>query len=325
MIKAENYFTRSLIKSFGLTGVCFMAAAQISQALEPPIAEKISHKLEHLRHKRTDNYYWLKDRKNPKVINYLKAENTYASSIMKHTDKFQKELFTEMKSRIKKDDSSVPFKYGEYYYYDRYVKGKEYPIYARRYKSLKSREEIILDVNKIAMGHSFCDVHFPKISSNHKMLAFAVDTKGRRFYTIYFKDLTTGKILKEKIPNTTGNLVWANDNKTIFYVKQNPKTLRWERVFKHVLGSKKDKEIFFEKDDTFDISLSKSKTDKYILMSIAATLSSEYRYLEAAEPNEKFKLFYARRSDLEYDVDDGGDVFYITHNDKAKNFKISTC
>ena len=295
------------------------------QALEAPVAEKVSYKLENLGHKRIDNYHWLKERKNPKVINYLKAENVYAASVMKHTEKFQEKLFTEMKSRIKKDDSSAPFKYGEYFYYDRYKKGKEYPLYARKYKSLKNVEEIILDVNKIAKGHVFCDVDFPKISSDHKMIAFAVDTKGRRFYTIYFKDLTTGKILEEKIPNTTGNLVWANDNKTIFYVKQNPETLRWEKVFKHVLGLKKDKEIFFEKDETFDVSLSKSKTDQYIFLHTAATLSTEYRFLETNNPEGEFKLFYARRPKLEYDVDDGGDIFYITHNDKAKNFKVSIC
>jgi oligopeptidase B len=317
---------QNFIKGFVLIGVFFMSfPSKMIQALEPPVAEKISYTLKHLGHKRVDDYYWLKERKNPKVIKYLKAENAYTASLMKHTDKFQKKLFTEMKSRIKKDDSSVPFKYDDYYYYDRYEKGKEYPIYARKHKSLNNSEEIILDVNKIAKGQAFCDVDFPKVSSNHKMIAFAVDTKGRRFYTIYFKDLTTGKILEKKIPNTTGNLVWANDNKTVFYVKQNPKTLRWEKVFKHVLGEKKDKEIFFEKNETFDISLSKSKTDKYIFMSIAATLSSEYRVLQADKPSGVFKLFYARRPKLEYDIDDGGDVFYITHNDKAKNFKVSIC
>ncbi len=317
---------QNFIKGFVLIGVFFMSfPSKLIQALEPPSAEKISYSLKHLGHERVDDYHWLKERKNPKVIKYLKAENVYAASLMKHTDKFQKKLFVEMKSRIKKDDSSVPFKYDDYYYYDRYEKGKEYPIYARKHKSLNNSEEIILDVNKIAKGQAFCNVHFPKVSSNHKMIAFAVDTKGRRFYTIYFKDLTTGKILERKIPNTTGNLIWANDNKTVFYVKQNPKTLRWEKVFKHVLGEKKDKEIFFEKNDTFDISLSKSKTDKYIFMSIAATLSSEYRVLQADKPTGVFKLFYARRPKLEYDIDDGGDVFYITHNDKAKNFKVSVC
>ncbi|MCK4935357.1 MAG: S9 family peptidase [Elusimicrobiales bacterium] len=317
---------RNLIKAVILTGVFFMTiTTQAVQAIEPPVAEKILHKIKHLGHERIDNYFWLKERKNPKVTKYLKAENAYAASVMKHTDKFQEKLFTEMKSRIKKDDSSVPVKDGEYYYYSRYTKGKEYPIYARKHKTLKAAEEIILDVNKIAKGHAFCNVRFPKVSFDHKKIAFVVDTKGRRFYTIYFKDLTTGKILEEKISNTAGNLAWANDNKTIFYVKQNPKTLRWEKVLKHVLGSKKDKEIFFEKDDTFDIGLGKSKTDKYIFMSIAATLSSEYRILDANNPDGEFKLFYKRRPKLEYDIDDGGDVFYITHNDKAKNFKVSTC
>ncbi len=299
--------------------------SQTIRAIEPPVAEKIPHKLENLGHERTDDYYWLKERKNPKVMDYLKAENAYAASVMRHTEGFQQQLFTEIKSRIKKDDSSVPVKDGEYYYYSRYAKGKEYPIYARKHKTLKAAEEIILDVNKLAKGRAFYNVRSLRVSFDHNILAFAVDTKGRRFYTIYFKDLTTGKILDKNIPNTAGNLVWANDNKTIFYVKQNPKTLRWDKVLKHVLGEKKDKEIFFEKDDTFEVGLSKSKTDKYIFMSVAATLSTEYRILDASNPDGEFKLFYRRRPNLEYDIDDGGDVFYIVHNDKAKNFKISTC
>ena len=317
---------KNLIKAIALSGCVMVFIPKMIQAVEPPMAEKIPHKLKHLGHERTDDYYWMKDRKNPKVTGYLKSENAYTQSVMKHTEKFQEKLFKEIKSRIKKDDSSVPYKYGEYYYYSRYEKGKEYPIFARKRKTLKASEEIILDVNKLAKGHAFYNVYFPKVSFDHKTIAFVADTKGRRFYTIYFKDLKTGKILSENIPNTTGNFVWANDNKTIFYVKQNPKTLRWERVFKHVLGEKKDKEIFFEKDEMFDISLSKSKTDKHILMSIGSTLSGEYRVLNADSPESAFKMFFQRQPKLEYDIDDGGDVFYITHNgDGAKNFKVSVC
>ncbi len=194
-----------------------------------------------------DDYHWLKERKNPKVIKYLKAENVYAASLMKHTDKFQKKLFVEMKSRIKKDDSSVPFKYDDYYYYDRYEKGKEYPIYARKHKSLNNSEEIILDVNKIAKGQAFCNVHFPKVSSNHKMIAFAVDTKGRRFYTIYFKDLTTGKILERKIPNTTGNLIWANDNKTVFMLSKILRLFVGKKSLSMFWAKKKIRKSFLKK------------------------------------------------------------------------------
>ncbi|OGS07012.1 MAG: oligopeptidase B [Elusimicrobia bacterium RIFOXYA12_FULL_51_18] len=294
-------------------------------AVEPPKAGQIPYKLEKHGDIRVDDYYWLRDRKDPKVIKYLEDENNYTDAALKHTEPLRSELFTEMKFRIKEDDSSVPFGYGGYYYYKKYEKGLEYPIYARKKGSLDAKEEILLDVNELAKGQAYCQVRFPSIRPDHKMIAFAVDTKGRRFYTVYFKDLDTGKVYEEKLPDTAGNMEWANDNKTLFYVKQDTETLRWNRVLRHELGFVKDPEVYFEPDETFELGISKSITDKYIFIRTGATLSTEYRLVDADKPGVEPVIFYPRQPKLEYDVEDGGGVFYITNNDNARNFKLSVC
>lgn len=295
------------------------------RAIEPPKAKIIPFILEKFGDVRVDNYYWLRERKNPEVLKYLKAENAYAEAAMKHTEKLQKGLFREMKARIKEDDSSVPFKYGDYYYYKRYEKGFEYPVFARKKGSLKAKEEILLNVNEMARGHAFYQVRFPSISPDHKVIAFAVDTKGRRFYNIYFKDLSTGKVLEEKLSDTAGNMAWANDNRTLFYVKQDTATLRWNRVFRHELGVPGDPEVYFEGDETYELGISKTATDKYIFIRTGATLSTEYRVIDADRPDAVPWIFHPRQPGLEYDVEDGGDVFYILNNDNARNFKLSVC
>jgi len=308
-----------------LKGLCLMIMlAPNIYSMEPPKVRKLPFKIKKHSHVRIDNYYWLRERDNPEVIKYLKAENRYADFVMRDTQNLQEKLFTEMKSRIKKDDSSVPFKFGNYYYYKRYRKQGEYPIYARKHRSLKNAEEIIVDVNKLAEGKPFCHVKFPVPSSANKFVAFAADFKGRRFYSIYVKNMETNKIVSV-IKNTSGNFVWANDEKTLFYVKQNPETLRWERVHRHKIEPvrKKDEEVYFEKDETFDVSLYKSKNHKFIFIRSGATLSTEYRYLSADNPEGKFKVFCPRAKKLEYEVDDGGDAFYVLNNENARNFKIS--
>lgn len=319
MIEHSNYL--SFLSVIGI------AACMASQALaqQPPVAKKNPHKLENLGGIRVDDYYWLKERSNPEVLQYLKAENSYTEAVLKHTEPLKEKLFSEIKARIKEDDSSVPFKYGEYYYYKRYEQGFEYPIYARRKGSPEAAEEIILNANELGKGKAYFKVNFPSIRPDHKMIAFAVDTGGRRFYNIYFKDLETGRVYDEYISSASGNMEWANDNKTLFYVKQNPETLRWERMLKHTLGGKEDAEIYFEKDETFEIGISKSRTDKYIFMRTGATLSTEYRYLSADAPEDGLKVFYPRQEKLEYDVEDGGGIFYILNNGDAKNFKVSVC
>ncbi|MDP2865654.1 MAG: oligopeptidase B, partial [Elusimicrobiota bacterium] len=309
----------------GLLAFAFLALglSGFARAAEPPKAKKIPHELVKHGQARTDEYYWLKDRKDPEVTAYLKAENDYAAAAMEHTGKLQEELFREMKGRIKEDDSTVPFKYGEYYYYKTYKKGLEYPVYARKKGPAEAAEEVLLDVNELAKGKAFCQVKFPAIRPDHKMIAYAVDTGGRRFYDVYFKDLVTGKLYGDKISSTSGNLAWAGDNRTLFYVKQDPETLRWERVLAHELGRLKDAEVYFEADETFEVSLSRSNTEKYIFLRSGSTLSTEYRLLDTAKPSEAPVVFQARQPKLEYDVEDGGDRFYVLNNGNARNFKVS--
>lgn len=301
----------------GLTG--------FARAAEPPAAKKIPYKLEKFGQVRVDDYYWLKDRGNPDVMAYLKAENAYADAALKPVEPLQKKLFTEMKARIKQDDSTVPFRYGDYYYYKTYKTGGEYPVYARKKGSLDAKEEILLDVNELAKGKAFCQVNFPAIRPDHRMIAYAVDTGGRRFYDIYFKDLITGRLYGDKIEKTSGDMDWANDNRTLFYVRQNPETLRWDRVLAHELGRLKDAEIYYEADETFEVGISKPNTDKYIFIRSGATLSTEYRLIDADKPSAPPVVFQARRPGLEYDVEDGGDRFYVLNNDKVRNFKLSVC
>ncbi len=294
-------------------------------AVEPPVAKKIPYKLENHGQVRVDDYYWLKDRKNPEVLAYLKAENAYADAALKPVEPLQQKLFAEMKARIKQDDSTVPFRYGGYYYYKTYKAGGEYPVYARKKGSLDAKEEVLLDVNELAKGKAFCQVPFPSIRPDQRMIAYAMDTGGRRFYDIYFKDLVTGKMYGDKIENTSGNVAWANDNNTLFYVRQDTETLRWDRVQAHELGRLRDAEIYYEADETYEVGISKSNTEKYIFIRTGATLSTEYRLIDADKPSAPPAVFQARLPGLEYDVADGGDRFYVLNNDKARNFKLSVC
>ena len=316
----DHYFSPVLVFAFVALGLSGFA-----RAAGPPKAKKIPHNLESHGQTRLDNYYWLKDRKSPEATAYLKAENAYAAAAMKHTEKLQEKLFREMKGRIKEDDSTVPFKYGGYYYYKTYKKGLEYPVYARKRGSQDAAEEVLLDVNEVAKGKAFCQVGFPAIRPDHKMIAYAVDTGGRRFYDVYFKDLVTGKLYGDKIANTSGNMAWANDNRTLFYVKQGPETLRWERVLAHELGRIKDAEVYFEADETFEVEVSRSKTGKYLFLRSGSTLSTEYRLADADRPSEAPVIFQARQPKLEYDIADGGDRFYVLNNENARNFKVSVC
>jgi len=292
---------------------------------EPPKAKKIPHRLENHGQTRIDDYYWLKDRVDPEVAAYLKAENDYAAAAMKHAGKLRQSLFRELKGRIKEDDSTVPFKYGDYFYYKTFRKGLEYPVYVRKKGSPDAAEEVLLDVNEVARGRSFCQVNFPAVRPDHKMIAYAVDTGGRRFYDIYFKDLVTGELRPDKIGNVAGNMAWANDNRTLLYVKQDPETLRWERVLSHRPGRKKDPEVYFEADEAFEVSLERSNTEKYIFLRSGSTLSTEYRLVDSCRPSEPPSVFQARQPELEYDIEDGGDKFFVLHNGNARNFKVSVC
>jgi oligopeptidase B len=286
----------------------------------PKVAQK-PHAHEKFGDLRQDPYFWLKERENPEVIAYLKAENAYMDEVMKPVKGLQEKVYQELRSRVKEDDSTVPFKSGPYYYYARFETGREYPIYARKKGSLEAKEEILLNVNEMAKGQSYFSVPFPKPSPDHSKLLYAVDNKGRRFYDLHVKDLTTGKEI-ESIPETTGDCEWANDNKTYFYTKQHKDTLRPQWVYRHHLGQEKDELVFEEKDESFFAGLSKSRTEKFVFLVSQSTLSYEWKFLDADHPEGKFELFLPREKEHEYSVEDGEDGFYVVTNWKAKNFRL---
>jgi oligopeptidase B len=273
---------------------------------------------------RIDNYYWLRERENPEVIAYLEAENDYALARLAHTKPLQEMLFNEIKGRIKQADESVPYQKDDYYYYQRYETGEEYPIYRRKRAAQEAPEETMVDVNILSKGHAFFSIRGLEISSEQDILAYGIDTQGRKFHTLHFKDLSTGELLEDSIPRTTGNCAWANDNRTIFYTKQHPETLRAYQVYRHVLGtdSTTDSLVYEEEDETFSVNLSKTKSRRYILLASSQTLSTEYRYLEADNPLGPFAVVQSREQNHEYHVDHYQDSFYIRTNLDAQNFRL---
>ena len=289
-----------------------------------PIAIKKPQLLEIHGHQRQDPYYWMNDRENQEVIDYLNAENAYLTEVMKPTEELQNQLFEEMKGRIKEQDESVPYFKSGYFWYTRYEKGSEYPIFCRKLGSLEALEEIILDVNTLAIGKSYFQVAQAATSTNQKILAFAADEVGRRIYTIHFKNLETQEILKDQIPEVTGNFVWAADQASIFYSKQDPETLRSFQIYKHLLGSPSstDQLIYEELDEEFSCVVHKTKSEKFILIHSESTISSEIRFVPADQPTAPFQILQARIPHLEYAADHFGDYFYIRTNDRAQNFKL---
>jgi oligopeptidase B len=293
--------------------------------VKPPVAKIIPKTLDKFGDVRIDNYFWLNDRENPEVIDYLNKENVYYKKMTAHTKTFQKELFEEMKGRIKEDDESVPYLYNGYYYITRFETGKNYPIYSRKKESLSANEEILFDCNKMAKGHSYFQLGGLSISPDNKLAVFSIDIVGRRIYDIQVKNLETGKILADKIEKVSGSAVWANDNKTIFYSSQDEVTLRSDKIFKHKLGAKQadDVLVYFEKDETYNVEVAKSKSRKYLAIESGSTLTTEYRILEADNPDGEFRIFQKRVRGLEYSINHYGDSFYImTNADKATNFKL---
>lgn len=292
------------------------------EIMEKPVAKKIPQKLEIHGDVRVDNYFWLKNRDSKEVINYLEAENKYTEFIMKDTGDLRKTLYKELLSRIKEDDTTPLFKYRSYEYFKKFLKGKEYPIYLRKKLSDK-KEEILVDVNKISKGKKYCHLTGVSPSPDQNLVAWAVDFKGRRFYTIYIKDLKTDKILERKIENVTSNFAWDNESKKIYYVKQDTETLRWDSVWVYDIEKNESKKIYFEDDETFSVSVSKSNTEDYVFIDITSTLTTEVRYIKLNENPFEAKVFRKREKGLEYSIEDRKDFFYILHNKDAKNFKIS--
>lgn len=297
---------------------------ELAKKIKPPVAERIKKELTIHGHTRADYYYWLNQRDNPKVREYLEAENRYKEAVMKPTESLQEKLFQEIVSRIKPTDMSVPYKERGYYYYRRYEEGNEYPIYCRKKGTIEAEEEILLDVNEMAKDFDYYHVAGLSLSPDNQIVAYGVDTVSRRKYTIHFKNLRTGEILEDQIPTTSGRAVWANDNRTVFYARKDETTLRPFKIMKHVLGKPgaEDKVVFVENDPTFNTYVSKSKSKKFIFIVSEQTLSTEYRYLDADNPDGEFKVIQPRERGLEYYVDHFQDKFYIRTNWEAKNFRL---
>jgi len=293
--------------------------------IKPPLAKIIPTTIEKFDDIRIDNYFWLNDKENPEVIDYLNKENQYYQEMTAPTHNFQKELFEEMKSRIKEDDQSVPYLYNSYYYITRFEMGSDYPIYSRKKGSLTANEEILFNCNELAKGHKYFKLGGLSVSSDNQYIAFSVDTVGRRIYTIQIKNLITGDLFIDNIENTTGDSTWANDNLTLFYTRQDEQTLRSDKVFKHKLNSDSanDRLVYFEKDDTFSVEVTKEKSKKYIVISSSSTMTTEFRTLLADQPDGEFKMFQKRVRGLEYDIAHFGAHFYVlTNKDDATNFKL---
>jgi oligopeptidase B len=292
-----------------------------------PIAPRHPQILSNHGDTRRDDYYWLNQRDNPEVIAYLEAENTYLESMMEHLKPLRESLFSEIVSRFKQDDQSVPYFLNGYYYLTRYEQGKEYPIYTRRWETLEAPEEIILDVNEYAKQYAYYAVSGLSLSPDNRYLAFGEDTQSRRIYTLRIKDLHTGLLREEQIPGVSGHAAWASDNHTIFYASKDLQTLRDCRIMRHTLGTpvEDDVEVFYEADESFHTFVSKSRSRKFILIGSSATVSDEYRYLPVDQPLGEFTLFQPRQRNLEYSVDHIADKFVIRTNHEAKNFRLMAC
>ena len=285
---------------------------------------------------RIDNYFWMrltdeqktaknKDAQTQKVEAYLNSENEYFDKVTASTNNFQEELFEEMKGRIKEDDTSVPYFRNNYFYITRFEKGSQYPIYSRKKENLEAKEEILFDVNKEAEGYEYFQLGGLNVSPNNTLVAFATDTVSRRQYTIQIKNLETGNILTDKIENTTGGSVWSNDNKTLFYTKKDPLTLRSSSIYRHILGTdaSEDVIVYEEKDETYSTYVYKTKSHKFIVIGSSSTLSSEFRIISADKPYGDWKIIQPREDNLEYSLAHYGDYFYIqTNKDGALNFKL---
>ena len=329
-----------LLKFSALICVIFAAGCKsdikMNKKVKTPKAEIQAKSLTIHNSTRIDNYFWMrltdeqkiaknKDVQTQKVEAYLNSENEYFNQVTASTNNFQKELFEEMKGRIKEYDTSVPYFRNQYFYITRFEKGSQYPIYSRKKENLEANEEILFNVNEEAKGHEYFQLGGLNVSSDNNLVAFATDTVSRRQYTIQIKNLETGKILSDKIENTTGGSVWSNDNKTLFYTKKDPLTLRSSSIYRHILGTdaSEDVVVFEEKDETYNTYVYKTKSHKFIVIGSSSTLSSEFRIISADNPYGDWKVIQPREDNLEYSLAHYGDYFYIqTNKDNATNFKL---
>jgi oligopeptidase B len=290
----------------------------------PPRAAQRPHRLEAHGDVRVDEYYWLNRRDDPEVVRYLEAENAWTAAVMAHTQGLQDSLFEEIRGRIRQDDRSVPYRLDGYWYYTRFEEGRDYPIHARKRGSLDAPEEILLDVNLLAQGHGYFAAAGVQVGPGTNILSYATDSVGRRIYTVRFRDLATGRDLPDVIPASTPNVAWAMDGRTVFYTRQDPVTLRWHRIYRHTLGTDpaRDPLVFEERDSTFSAFVSLTKSRRFVVIGSTQTLSAEYRFVDAARPEDPFTVIAPRERNHEYDVDHLGDHWYIRTNLGARNFRL---
>ncbi|HEY6170048.1 MAG TPA: S9 family peptidase [Verrucomicrobiae bacterium] len=290
--------------------------------VQPPVAKKIP-KVDVLHgDRRVDDYFWLREKTNPAVMKYLRAENAYTDAVMKPTEKFQGALYKEMLAHIKETDFSVPVRYRGWWYYSRTEKGKQYPIHCRKRGSLDAPEEVILDLNQLARGKKFLAVAAFEVSDDGNLLAYSLDFTGFRDYTLFTKDLRTGKVGVEKIPKT-GTVAWAADNRTLFYTVED-EAKRQYRLYRHRLGQVNDELIFEEKDELYDIAVARSRSKEFLFLDSTSKTTTEVRYLGASQPEAAWKIIAPRQHEHEYDVDHHGDTFYIRSNKGGRNFGLYT-
>ncbi|MBW2464891.1 MAG: S9 family peptidase [Deltaproteobacteria bacterium] len=299
---------------------------QTEPSMTPPVAKRLPHALEDHDQTRQDPYYWMRsdDRSDEEVLSHLAAENAYAEQELAPLAGFRESLFEEIVARIPKDDESVPYRLDGYWYYRRVEEGKEYPIYCRRAGTMQADEQVILDANAEAEGHDYYSAKGLTTSVNGEVLAYGEDLVSRRIYTLKFKNLTTGEMLPDEIPGTSGGAVWALDNQTVFYVKKEEGTLREYQVWRHTLGTDAaaDVLVYEEEDAEFYLGISRSRSRDYVLIGSYQTLSHEYRYVDAREPTSDPVVFLPRESAHEYDIDHYDGRFYVRTNWEARDFRL---
>ncbi len=304
-----------------IIAVCLLGACA-EESMSPPNVEKKARELEIHGDVRVDDYYWLRERENPDVIAYLEAENDYVKSSLADSAGLRERLFDEMRSRIKEDDSTAPYKHGDYYYYRRFEEGLEYAIYCRRKGSMEADEQILLDVNALAGDAPYFAVRGFSVSPDHTKAVFGVDSVGRRFYSLRLIDLETGEEISERIEDVTPNVSWAADSETFFYTKQHPETLRWQWIYRTSVGSEGSDLVYEEADETFSAYVYKSLSSQFVYIGVDSTTSSEVHYVPADAPDTAPEVFLAREPEHEYSVTDGGDRFYVWSNENAENFQL---
>lgn len=317
---------RRLFVLITILSIClgsFNVFGQNGETMKPPVAKKVAKDTSIHGYKVNDDYFWLREKSNPEVIKYLEDENAYTDSMMRGTKDFQETLYKEMLGRIKQTDVNVPYRYGDYYYYSRTVEGQQYPIYARKKGSLDAPEEITLDMNELAKGYKYLGLGAYSISDDGNLLAYSLDFTGYRQYKLHVKDLRTGKVLPDTDERVV-SVVWANDNKTLFYTTEDAVSKRNDKFWRHELGGKDNTLLYEEKDELFDIGVGRSRDKKIIVLGIGSKTSNEARYIPADKPNSELKLILAREPDHEYSVDHYEGMFYITTNKNAKNSRVVT-